>query len=480
MAPHPRKLKNGKVVYWLCHRWKGKPVWERSGYDKRAAEAREKQAKRDIANGTFVPRGGTGRLSVRTWMERWLDARSNRAADYERDLIANHVLCEAREWFASMPMQDVDTRELLRLVEELRAEKRLGTKSIANLYSLVRQAFKRAVIEKLIATDPTELPKGTIKWKSPRSARRRPYTRVEAHALMTDERVPPEARVWMAISFYTGMRLGEVAARKWSDWHKDTVLLGALHVHSQYEDQPLKTDDGDDVHPRMVPVHPELARILQDWWNEGFEFVYCRKPTADDRIVPHRQLGTHSKSSGYKLFLRALAATGIASKTLHATRNTFLSVARSNGARKDVIESVTHNARGDIVDGYTEWEWRPLCEAVALVDFALTPEEAAAFSKLQSQDSNSAPDSRTTGHLPETTGTVEVLRALKSRGKSSAGTGFDATQRRLLKLAEIDPEGARPGLAVCAALAAVRAGDEEATRRILEAEAKAAVGGGGR
>lgn len=476
MAPHPRKLKNGKIVYWLCLRWKGEPVWERAGYDKRLAERLEKQRKLEIANGSFIPKGGTGRLTVRTWFGRFLDARTNRAAQYERDLIEKHVLGKTREWFASMPVQDVDTRELLRLVEEIKREKLLGSKSLANAYSLVRQAFKRAAIEKLIASDPTELPKGTIKWKSPRSSRRRPYTRAEAHALMTDERVPPEARVWMAISFYTGMRLGEVAARKWSDWHKDTVLLGALSVHSQYDDKPLKTDDGEDVHPRTVPVHPELGRILQDWWNEGFEFVYLRKPTANDRIVPHRKLGTHSKSSGYKLFMRALAATGIASKTLHATRNTFLSVARSNGARKDVIEAVTHNSAGDVVDGYTEWEWRPLCEAVAFVDFALTPEETAAFYQLRSQDSNSEPDTGVDRNAPEPTGIVDTLRDLKTRGKGSGSVGFDATQRRLLKLAEFDPEAARPGLAVCAALATARAGNEDATVAILMAEANAAMG----
>jgi len=391
MAPHPRKLKNGQVVYWLCLRWKSKPVWERVGFDKRAAEARERQAKREIKDGTYVPRGGTGRKEVRTWFGRFLDERTNRAADYERDLVERHVLGESREWFASMPLQDVDTKELLRLVKELKKEGNLGGKSIANLYSLVRQAFKLAVVERLIPRDPTELPKGTIKWKSPKASRRRPYTRAEAHALMTDERVPPEGRVWMALAFYTGMRLGEVAGRRWSDWDQGTPLLGSLNVHCQYEDQPLKTDDGEDVHPRLVPVHPELARILRDWWAEGFEFVYLRRPTKEDRIVPHRKIGTHSKSSGYKLFLRCLEATGIASKTLHATRNTFLSVARSNGARKEVIERVTHNARGDVVDGYTEWEWRPLCEAVAYVDFSLIPNETAGVSKLQSQDSNLGP-----------------------------------------------------------------------------------------
>jgi hypothetical protein len=37
---------------------------------------------------------------------------------------------------------------------------------------------------------------------------------------------------------------------------------------------------------------------------------------------------------------------------------------RRGGARKDVLEKVTHNAQGDVVDAYTHWDWTPLCEAV--------------------------------------------------------------------------------------------------------------------
>jgi hypothetical protein len=37
---------------------------------------------------------------------------------------------------------------------------------------------------------------------------------------------------------------------------------------------------------------------------------------------------------------------------------------RRGGAWKEVLEKVTHNARGDIVDAYTHWDWAPLCEAV--------------------------------------------------------------------------------------------------------------------
>lgn len=124
-----------------------------------------------------------------------------------------------------------------------------------------------------------------------------------------------------------------------------------------------------------VPVHPNLELVLRDWWSEGFELVHRRKPGRGDFIVPQRKLdgGNHTKSSAYKAFARALVIVGIPSKTLHATRNTFISVARSRGARKEVLETVTHNAGGETIDTYTEFDWRPLCEAVSCFDLDLDP-----------------------------------------------------------------------------------------------------------
>ena len=41
--------------------------------------------------------------------------------------------------------------------------------------------------------------------------------------------------------------------------------------------------------------------------------------------------------------------------------------------REDVLERVTHNAAGDIIDQYTHFDWEPLCEAVACIDYGWRP-----------------------------------------------------------------------------------------------------------
>lgn len=54
----------------------------------------------------------------------------------------------------------------------------------------------------------------------------------------------------------------------------------------------------------------------------------------------------------------------------HLTRHTMISFARRGGARADVLECVTHNAKGSIIDQYTHFDWEPLCDAVRCIYYA--------------------------------------------------------------------------------------------------------------
>ena len=51
---------------------------------------------------------------------------------------------------------------------------------------------------------------------------------------------------------------------------------------------------------------------------------------------------------------------------------------RVDGARRDVLEQITHAPRGNIVDLYTTLPWPTLCEAVQCLTVSrLTPVECA-------------------------------------------------------------------------------------------------------
>ncbi len=66
-----------------------------------------------------------------------------------------------------------------------------------------------------------------------------------------------------------------------------------------------------------------------------------------------------------------------------------------------MLEAVTHNAAGRMIDSYTHWEWAPLCEAVSCFPSLLDSDSDSdslwvdrrfdAASGLQRLDSNQGP-----------------------------------------------------------------------------------------
>ena len=56
-------------------------------------------------------------------------------------------------------------------------------------------------------------------------------------------------------------------------------------------------------------------------------------------------------------------------------RRTFITHARSGGARPDVLKWATHGPSGDIIDIYTSMPWEPLCEAVSCLKLDLLEDE---------------------------------------------------------------------------------------------------------
>ncbi len=360
MAVVPRK-RSGGIVYGVLTSWSGGKHWELVGKNKREAEAVDARRKREVETGTFRPGELTDAASVKTFAERWLEKRSNRSADNDRALVRRHVL--GAPWFASMRLGDVRPRHVLRLIDELNAGK-LAPKSVALVMGLVRVMLRDAVIADVLLATPYVVPRGLL---TRAGEKRSPYTAAEASDLMA-EPVGERERVWNTIAFYTGARCGEVCGLRWGDWDEAPLPLGALSISRQYGGQVLKTE-----RPRVVPVHPELARVLAAW-RERWSLHYLHRPGSDDFIVPRAVLANGdvdhlTKSAAYKAWIRSCTASGVTNRSVHSTRHTFITLARRGGADKEHVELVTHNPKGTIVDVYTTRDWTELCRAVLSVSF---------------------------------------------------------------------------------------------------------------
>jgi hypothetical protein len=88
-------------------------------------------------------------------------------------------------------------------------------------------------------------------------------------------------------------------------------------------------------------------------------------PGPDDLVVPALHGGFRSRHHALDHFHHDLDGVGLRRRRQHDLRRTMISLARADGAAKDVLETVTHGARGDIMDSYTTLPWNVVCAEVA-------------------------------------------------------------------------------------------------------------------
>lgn len=108
-------------------------------------------------------------------------------------------------------------------------------------------------------------------------------------------------------------------------------------------------------------MHRALDPLLEEWWESGWGALYGRAPRLDDYIVPRSIDGERTYGDAdddtdegiehddlwpadqiNKLFHADLDALGIHRRRCHDLRRTFITLAREDGARADVLEVITH------------------------------------------------------------------------------------------------------------------------------------------
>ncbi len=105
--------------------------------------------------------------------------------------------------------------------------------------------------------------------------------------------------------------------------------------------------------PRSIPVHSVLRAILDEFWTAGWERIYGSAPTEDDFIVPTRNFTIRESPNAQHPFIDDLKLLSLRARRGHDLRRTFITLAQVDGARRDILESISHGPRGDVVSVYT-------------------------------------------------------------------------------------------------------------------------------
>lgn len=257
--------------------------------------------------------GGTIRLTE--WGQRWMQTEvmgSVKSSSYQTycTVMNRHLLPElgAYELNAITPAV---LREFLGRLQE----RQLAVSTIRSIFRLLSSCLNSALEEGMISRNPCK----RLKLPSEHRRMQRVLTIQEqemiSHSRETD-------RLPALISLYTGMRLGEICALKWTDinWHNSTISVsrtaqrvkriqtGGLNKTMLMIGAPKSFRS-----QRILPVPEFLVNLLKEYlkFHTGEEFIFGRENRAAEPRTIQRKL---------QLMLKKL---GIAGAHFHTLRHTF-------------------------------------------------------------------------------------------------------------------------------------------------------------
>jgi integrase len=273
-----------------------------------------KRVESKIAAGAEVQGTDAGPLTLAVYARKWNEERSKLGlADWKNDeaRLSHHVLPR----LGSMPIDEIRPRHLADLFRRLRGVGKLAPKTIRNIYSAVMALFRDAQLADLIETSPCILTKYQLGENVDKDLAWRPtaiYTRAELEMLIADERIPWDRQVLYGLEGIAGLRHGEAAGLRWSDYDSTLKPLGRLSVWNSYATGRTKTKRA-----RYMPVHPTLGAMLAEWRLKGWVEMMGRVPKPEDLIVPMQEgprveLGKmRSKNDSYKRLCTDLGELGL-------------------------------------------------------------------------------------------------------------------------------------------------------------------------
>jgi integrase len=307
-----------------------------------------------------------GTVTVRRYANHWNNGRIAQGLSSAADEAARLEL-HALPVLGEIELAAVRPRHVRDLVKALRLQGKLAPRTIRHVYGALHTMFHDAVVDELIPGNPCVLKRGELPKrvdKDPMWRATAVFTRGEVEQLISDDRIPVDRRVIYGLLALSGARFGEVAALRWRHYDPTLEPLGRLVIAGSWSttkglEKATKTEQ-----PRLVPVHPTLATVLAQWKLGGWQTMIGRAPGVDDLIIPSRRGHHRNRHHSLDAFKEDLNVLSIRRRRQHDLRRTFISLARADGARRDVLERVTHGTRGDIIDMYTEVPWPLVCEEV--------------------------------------------------------------------------------------------------------------------
>jgi|GEM_PF-1112731 len=368
----------GERYYFRIRRSDGSWTSVRSSYvrgqEEPARQALQEMKELAAATERLIP-VVDGPLTLEGYSQVWLTQRQkDGVVDWLGDgaKLRDHVL----PFIGAMELNSIRAWHLRGWIKRLRESgRKIGRKTRLNVYGVLKALFRDAKLDGVFVEEsPCILPPsafGIEHEKDPEWRTMAIFTRPELVTLITSDKVPEDRRVFYAVLGLGMCRLGEAAALRVRNIDLDRKPLGHMLAPRSHEKNWTKGRRA-----REVPIHPVLHELFKHWIEVGWEQMMGWPPGPDDLLIPlppehaarrrgdRTRVPIRSKSYCQKRVTDDLMALALRHRREHDLRRTGISLMREDGARKEILETITHNPRKDTIDMYTTFTWEAKCREV--------------------------------------------------------------------------------------------------------------------
>jgi integrase len=340
-------------MYHVVSRWGARLVREAVGHNRKEAERRLRAIEVASDQGQYMP---PENVRFSEWADRWL-------AELRREettrMTYRSSLEYAKQAIGNKPLRKLtttDVRAFLDHVERVnrvrKPPREVSPTTLAKHLRHLGACLQAARTERLIAENPVRLLAPSAK---PKAQKKRPsyFTNEELGRLWPELAGRPLISHLCRVAVATGMRLGELAALRWSDVN---LLEGEILVSRTYApgigEKPTKSGE-----PRTIDLTPQAKQLLDGWYSQ----------TGGDGLVFEREVGGHLEGAPVlDALYAAMARASIprigergGKRTFHSFRNTFARVALEGGAQLTWVQAqLGHSTITLTRDVYGAWSRR--------------------------------------------------------------------------------------------------------------------------